>query len=441
MGKLKPLVEKEIKDLLRDPRIYIGLIVPIIMLPLMGMVFSIAVRGAMEVAIKELNVAILDYDGTEISRGFTSLLVHMGLNISTISAEDLGSALEGAKMLRSKALIVIPKGFEEGILNFGRSRVDVYAIMESVGIGVMGAYAAVDGTLKTCSDMLSAMLISKLAPGVEPEAIRNPLNITRYTMIKDRVVQAPPGALFGQFMMGYGAIIPMVLFILAITVTQIAATATAVENEEKTLETLLTFPVTRYDILMAKLLGSSIVAILGSILFIVGFLIYFERIFIAAPGLEPETVGIFRALPPPTPEAYVVLALSLALSIIFMTAIGIAIGALSSDVRMSGSLLGVAIIPVLIPSILIMYGDLRALPLGLQLLTYALPTSYPMIVAREMITSTIPIEVLYGIPYSAILTIIVLYATSKLLAPERLLTLQYKLRLKRMKVKQVREIE
>ena len=102
---------------------------------------------------------------------------------------------------------------------------------------------------------------------------------------------------------------------------------------------------------------------------------------------------------------------------------------------MSTSLLGVVIIPVLIPSLLIMYGDMKNLPLFLQLLIYALPTSYPMIMSKEMIISTMPPEVLYGIPYSAILTLMVVYVTSKLLAPEKLLVLQYKLKLGRRKEK------
>jgi len=439
MGRLRPLVEKEVKDLLRDPRIYIGLIVPIIMLPLIGFAMSIAMRSSTEVAMRDLKIALIDYDGTETSGSFVSLLTSMGLKLPVVSGDSLDEAVREAEKLGSKGLLIIPRGFEEDLLNFGRVRVEVYSIVESVGIGSVGAYSAIDSALKTASDMLSAMLISKLAPGVEPDVIRNPLNVTRYTIIKNRVLRVPPQALFGQLMIGYGVMVPMVLFILAITITQIAATATAVENEEKTLETLLTFPVTRYDILLAKLLGSSVVAVLGSIFFTAGFLLYFQGMF-EMQGLDVGVGDVLQSLPPPPPETYLVLALSLVLSILFITSLGIVIGALSSDVRMSSSLLGIVIIPVLVPSMLIMYGDLKALPLGLQLFAYALPTSYPMIMAKEMITSTIPVEVLYGIPYSATLTLIVLYATSKLLVPEKLLTLQYKLSLRRKKRK-TKELE
>ena len=440
MGKLKPLVEKEVKDLLRDPRIYIGLMVPIIMLPLMGFAMSTAMRSSTEVATRDLKIALLDYDGTETSSGFIFLVTNMGLNVPIVDADSLDEALEEARTLGSKALLIIPEGFERNLFSFGRASVEVYSIIESVGISSVGAYSAIDGALNTYSEMLSALLISKLDQGVDPDVIRNPLNITRYSIVKDRVIDVPPQALFGQLMFGYGIMVPLILFILAMTVTQIAATATAVENEEKTLETLLTFPVTRYDILMAKLLGSSVVAVLGGILFTVGFLFYFQGIF-AMPGLDVEVGGVFQALPAPPPETYAVLAVSLILSILFITSLGIVIGALSSDVRMSSSLLGIVIVPVLIPSMLIMYGDIKALPLALQLLAYALPTSYPMIMAKEMVTSAIPVEVLYGIPYSAVLTMIVVYATSKLLAPEKLLTLQHKLKLRRMKKRKERELE
>ncbi len=437
MGRLRPLVEKEVKDLLRDPRIYIGLIIPIIMLPLMGFVMSAAMSSAEQSAAGSLKVALIDYDGTNVSKSFISLLSNMGIKIMEVNNESLLKAVEEAKTFGSQTLLVIPKGFGETLLNLGRAKVEVYSIMESIGISSAGVQSAIDRVLDTSSEILSSMLISKIAPGVEPEVIRNPLNMTRYTVIKDRIVNVPPQAIFGQLMMGYGVMIPLILLVLSITVTQIAATATAIENEEKTLETLLTFPVSRYEILMAKLLGSSIIAVLGGMIFTGGFLLYFQGFF-SFLGLEFGLGGFPEVLLSPPPETYVLLTISLILSILFITSLGIVIGALSSDVRMSSSLLGIVIIPVLIPSLFIMYGDVRALPLSLQLLVYALPTSYPMIMSKEMIISTMPPEVLYGIPYSTALTLIMVYATSKLLVPEKLLTLQHKLKLRRMKGKRRR---
>lgn len=430
MTKLRPLVEKEVKDLLRDPRVYIGLVVPIIMLPLISFIMSISMSSSIELAVRDLRVALIDLDDTEASRTFTSILTSFGLKLENIGVEALDTAIDKSRSLGCKSLLVISKNFGEDIASFKRARVELYSIIESVGIGSMGAYSTIHAILDASSKTLSDILISKLDPSVEAEVLREPLNIVSNTVVKDTIIKNPPEAMIGSLLMGYSVLIPMILFILATTLTQLAATATAVENEEKTLETLLTFPVTRYDILMAKLLGSSIVAILGAILFTGGFLLYFQGMF-TLPGMEGAVGSFFQALQPPLPESYILLAVSLTLAILFVTSLGIAIGALSSDVRMSNSLLGVVIVPVMIPFFLIMYGDIRTLPPTLQLLAYALPTSYPMILAREMAISTVPVETIYGIPYSAALTFVVLYATSKLLAPEKLLTLQYKLRLRR----------
>ncbi len=435
MGKMRALIEKEVKDLLRDPRIYIGLIIPIIMLPLMGFAISVAMKSAENTATNALTIAFIDYDETDVSGNFISLLSDMGLKTVKLTNESLSRAIEEAKAYGSQTLMIIPKGFGETLLNFGRANVEVYSIIENIGISSAGMQSAVDKVLAASSEILSSMLISKIAPGVNPNVIRNPLNMTRYTVIRNRVMKISPQAIFGQLMMGYGIMVPLILFVLSITVTQIAATATAVENEEKTLETLLTFPVSRYEILMAKLLGSSVIAVLGGAMFTGGFLLYFQGFF-GFLGLELGFEELPKVLPSPPPETYVLLTISLILSIFFITSLGVIIGALSSDVRMSSSLLGIIIIPVLVPSLMIMYGDLKTLPLALQVLVYALPTSYPMIMSKEMIVSNIPSEVIYGIPYSAALTLMVVYLTSKLLTPEKLLTLQYKLKLKRVRGKQ-----
>ncbi len=441
MKKLMPLIEKEVKDLLRDPRIYIGLIIPIIMLPITGIIISSSIRSVAEASVKRLDVAVIDQDGSILSRGYISMLRSMGLNIINPESNSLNITIREAEENGLKAVIIIRKGFGEQLSNFRRVNVDVYLIVGGVGFGSIGGFSALDEIIKLSSKALSSALISKIAPNVNPEDVRNPLNITRYTVIKGRIISAAPQSIMSQLVIGYGVIVPLVLFILALTMAQIAATATAVENEEKTLETLLTFPVSRYEILLAKLLGSSVVAVLGGIIFAVGFFLYIGGLsgaFIPAGTFIPielnvGVTNVLSAIPPPPSESYFILAVSLIISILFVTSTGIVIGALSSDVRMASSLLGVIVIPIFIPSIIIMYGDPRVLPVSLQILVYAFPTSYPMILAKEMFLSGVPQEVIYGIPYSAALTFAVIYMTSKILAPEKLLVLQHRLKMRRIR--------
>lgn len=313
--------------------------------------------------------------------------------------------------------------------------IDVYIIISSASIASVGIASGIEGVLRSYSDFLSSMLITRFNPGVDPEVIKSPITLSSHILVGERILSGELQPLLSQLMFGYGIIIPLVLFIVGMIAAQMAATATAIENEEKTLETLLTLPVRRYDILMAKLIGSSLVALVGTLFFSVGFLFYIEGV-MNLPTVnpsEPFLSDVARQLPAPSLEPLILLAVSLAVAIFFITSLGVVIGAVSSDVRMSNSLLGVVIVPITIPSILIIYGGPEGLPMMLKLFVYVMPTSYPMLIARSIPIGSIPIEALYGIPYSVFLTVAVIYLTSRLLAPERLLTLQHRLRLRRTK--------
>ncbi|RLE66155.1 MAG: hypothetical protein DRJ38_02330 [Thermoprotei archaeon] len=240
-------------------------------------------------------------------------------------------------------------------------------------------------------------------------------------MIKGREIKAHPGAIYSS-MMATSMIVIWAPFFLTIFVAQIAATATAVENEEKTLETLLTLPVTRFEILLAKLIGSSIIALLGGAFYTIGYYFYMQSFTF---GYMQEFGG--AALPiSPTPESYIVTGILLILSMIFVTSLGVLVGALSSDVRIANSFIGYLIMPVMIPAMLLMFTDVELLPLPAQIVIYALPTSYPLIAAKAMLLGEVPSVAIYGIGYSLIVTLLVIYIAGKLLAPEKLLTLQYK---------------
>ena len=435
MSSLIPLVEKEVKDLLRDPRIYIGLIVPIIIMPVMGFAMSAAMESSIETAVRKgVKVAVLDLDRTQTSMGFLRFANANGLKVFEVKAGTVEKALEELSNYGIRILLVIPRGFESKLSSLEGSKLELYFEVKSVGFGEMGAFSAVEKVVELYSKTLSDTIISSIKPGVNPTIVRSPLNVTSYTIVKDRLLDMPPEAVFGQLFMGYGIMVPIVLMIVSIMVAQIAATATAVENEEKTLETLLTLPVSRYEILMAKVIGSTLVAILGTLFSMLGFALYFQTLFSLQELSGSLRIGA-TGLPAPTPEIYLALCMSLLIVVFFTTSLGVIVGALSSDVRISNSLIGAVIIPIMIPAFLIMYGDVGSLPLALQAFVYALPVSYPMIIAKSMILSELPVEAVYGIPYSAGVTLLLLLLTSRLLVPEKLLLLQHKILMRRMRRK------
>jgi ABC-2 type transport system permease protein len=433
LGSFLPLVEKEIKDLLRDPRIYIGLLAPILIMPIIGLAISAAMQSSIETISREgVKVAVIDLDGTSISREFIGFIHGLGLNVSESPSLEVEDAIEELKGSDTRILIVVPNGFESNVTSFRRAQVNVFFIVKSMGLSSVGIFSVIESVLNAYSRALVESFISSKSPEVNPEDVLNPLTTVSYTVVKDRILKVSPGVLFNQFFMGSGIMVPIVLMLVSMTVAQIAATATAVENEEKTLEILLTLPISRYRILMGKLIGSAVVAMLGTVLFIVGLTVYFQSIF-SLPVMTGEGLTVSLELPTASLESYVMLFVSLLIAIFFATSLGVIIGALSSDVRISGSLVGFVQIPIMIPMFMVIYGDVGSLPLALRLFIYALPPSYPMLIAQSMFFSELPFEALLGIPYSAAFTVFLVYLTSKLLVPEKLLSIQYKLLMRRMK--------
>jgi ABC-2 type transport system permease protein len=438
-SKLIPLIEKEIKDLLRDPRIYIGLIIPIFILPLMGSIFSISTTQTIQLMKEGIPIALINYDGTNWSLDFINFLSNSGFNITYIDFNEYDKMeflLKDIEKSNIQALIIIPKGYGENITKFNKANIETYYFIRSSGISETSILSIINSILEKYSDVLSLRLISDITSDKKPENLKDPIKIDSLSIVGGRVLNVPPETIIGQIMM-QSMIIPLTLFILTIVVAQTAATATAVENEERTLETLLTFPVNRYEILLAKLMGSALIAIIGAVLYLIGYYIYLEKMLtiIEEPIME-RGIALLTFLPPPPIEAYIILGINVLLAIFFTTSLGVVIGALSSDVRISNSLLGIIIIPIMIPAFLIMYGgEIGKLPLIIQIIVYALPTSYPLISTKKIFLGSIPIESIYGIPYSIILTLIVIYLTGKILSPEKLLTLQYKLKVWRIKRK------
>ena len=433
MGSLLPLIEKEIKDLLRDPRIYIGLLAPILTMPILGLVISTVMQSSIETISREgIKVAVIDLDRTSTSREFMGFIRSLGLNVSEFPPLEIEDAIKELKGSDTRILMVVPNGFESNITSFRKAQVNVFFIVKSTGLTSIGIFSVVENVLNAYSKALVESFISSKSPEVNPEDVLNPLTTVSYTVVKDRVLKVSPGVLFNQFFMSSGIMVPIVLMLVSTSVAQIAATATAVENEEKTLETLLTLPIGRYSILMGKLIGSAVVAMLGTIIFIVGLIVYFQSIF-SLPIVAEEGLTISLELPTASFESYVMLFISLLIAIFFATSLGVIIGALSSDVRISGSLVGFVQIPIMVPMFMVIYGDVRSLPLALQIFIYALPPSYPMLIAQSMFFTELPFEVLLGIPYSAAFTVFLVYLTSKLLVPEKLLSLQHKLLMRRIK--------
>ena len=141
------------------------------------------------------------------------------------------------------------------------------------------------------------------------------------------------------------------------------------EKENKTLETLLTLPIKRIWIVLAKMLGAAIVALIMAVVIMAGLRYY---IFSITPNI-PDSGAILQTLGlSMSPLDYILLGISLFLAILIALALCLILGMLSQDVKSAQTMNFLIILLVMIPYFLLMFQDIETISMPIILL-YAIP--------------------------------------------------------------------
>ncbi len=413
------------KELIRDPRILLGIIlVPLLMFPLMGFMMRTSQEAAME-SMKNLSVAIIDLDNDVFAQDLTDFLeVHGNLKVETLDASSIDEVARYVQDSNVTAVIVVPEDFSNNLKNGKKGELKIYGVFRGGSIAESGAFSVVDNLLKSFEQSLIRQTLEQTS--LNPD----PVNVSSKSIIKGKPADVNPETLFAVAMSQFFGF-PFAIMMLIILAMQLAATSVASEKEEKTLETLLSLPISRFTLLIGKLTGSVIVAALGAVATIVGVSYYVGSITFGAPtqmtvdiseiGLAPELFG------------YAILGASLFVSLLSALALAVVVSVFAEDVRGAQSLLAFAYLPLFIPMLVLMFTDINALPLTMRIVLLAIPFTHPMLAARAMITGDY-FTAIWGIGYVTIFTLVILYVAARIFATEKILTMQ--LRLRRRKIRE-----
>jgi len=429
LSGLRNIIAKEVKELIRDPRILLGIVlVPLLIFPLMGLMIRTSQEAAME-SMKNLSVAVIDLDNDVFAQNLTDFMEFYGnLKVETLDASSIVEVARDVQDSNVTAVIVIPEDFSENLTNGVRVELKVYGVFRGGGIAEGGAFSAVNSPLQYFEQRLVNQKLEEAL--LDPELVLNPIEISPKSIVKGEPVDVSPDTLFAVAMTQFLGF-PLAIMMLIILAMQLAATSVASEKEEKTLETLLSLPISRFTLLMGKLTGSVIVAVLGAVATIVGILYYMGSFAFGASTqmmVDLSAIGLAPGL-----FGYAVLGLSLFVSLLSALALAVVVSVFAEDVRGAQALLSFAYLPLFIPMLVLMFTDINALPPTLRIVLLAIPFTHPMLAARAMTTGDY-FTAIWGIGYVAMFTLAILYVAARIFATEKILTMQ--LRLRRRKIRE-----
>lgn len=377
---LRPLIEKEVKDLIRDPRIWVPVIVGFLMFPLLGYVESAFLFSQIASGItKHLAVEVRYTDDSLVPAAFPSILDRI-FTANGISITPRGSFPE-----RADALLIINSTSVRSLA--GGERISAYVVYKlSLGSFTMGSEIPqrILNALINASRIYiaSANNVTNIA-----DLIINPstASFIPYAVERNAIIAGIGASSAGSLMLT-SIFIPFIMAFIVLTILQYSATSMAIENEEKTLEILFSMPIPRWNIIIAKLSASAIIGGFSLLGFLVGFAIY-ESILIAGLSrslsainttVETQISGSSIYIPPqiheilrgylgsyrslgitdltvPSPTSIAILAIYIVGAAILVGVLGVIIGGLSSDVRMAQTISGQVAIIIMIPAFAMMF--------------------------------------------------------------------------------------
>jgi len=423
LGSLTSITLKEIKELVRDPKILFGVVLmPLLLFPVMGSAIQVS-QQSVERAIVTSTFAVYTDDSGVVT---STMLDYLKTNrtVSVIQADSLNQALAQFQGTTSSTMIYIPSGFSDNVTTGVKGKMIIYGNIKNMNIAETQSTNVVGTLVNIYSYYYSIARIGSLLQAAgevaSPDAIRTPIAIDYQSIIKGNVLNISPDAII-SVVMNQSIMLPIMIMVMVMFAIQMAATSIALEKEQKTLETLMTLPVGRLTILGGKLAGSIVIAVAGAIAYMIGFGYYMGS---AMSFAQLSTVNLGGAGIGIQPVGYVLLGINIFVTLVSALAMAISLAVFTDNVRSAQSLTGILVVPIILPAIILMFSDIDMLPQTFQWLMLAIPYTHSILASKAAFMGDYWI-VLRSIAYISVFTIVVLYIAAKIFSTERIITARF----------------
>ncbi|HEY1074566.1 MAG TPA: ABC transporter permease [Patescibacteria group bacterium] len=415
MKKFFLLLKKEIRELL-TPLMVLPILVTVVLFGAIGKIGKIE----SEKAKSPQTITVIDQDNSSLSQQITTALGASNFKVVSAKLED-GATL--AQTNNSVAYLLIPADLEDKVQSAQSPTLELHTFVRSLSASASTKQAIVKGAVAAINEAVSNQLL-KSQTSLDPAFAKQPIHVDEFVAVADREAHVSYEEVLG-FVQSQTYFIPIILFLVIVFASQLIATSIATEKENKTLETLLSTPVSRQSIVAAKLVAAGLMALLFSAVYMIGFRSYMDGV---TGGLSMDVQGAtaealrslglkFGAL------EYALLGLSLFVGILAALSVALILGAFAEDVKSVQGVVTPLMVLVMIPYFLVMLTDFSTLPQAAQWAVYAIPFAHPFLAIQNIALHHYP-AVLYGILYELAFFLVAVYAASRIFSSDYIVTLK-----------------
>ena len=430
------LLKKELKELI-NAQMIISLVVVMFLLMAVGNIMSSTID---EVSKTEYKISLDDRDNTDFTKSIISKMKENGTVATPVDTQgdDYAAILKDNNL---DSIIIIPQGFTEAIDNKEKPQLITVSRMESAAM-----MSNISNHVSDVADLISGCIYEELSQraGItqeELEYMSSPVNISDNTVVDDKSANISVETIMSSVMMK-NQILPIIVFVLIMMVSQTIMSAIANEKIDKTLETLLSAPVSRSSIIRAKMLAAAIVAMINAVFYMIGFSTLMSKGMgstintsmnveeiagnigsvgdIVSTESKLSQLGLSLSV-----TDYLLVGLQLFITIMICLSVSIILGALVNDVKSSQTMIMPLMMLAMIPYMISIFADVNSLPAAVKILVYAIPFTHTFSAMSNLMFGH-DIIFFAGLAYQIIVLTVCMFFSLRLFNSDKILTISLK---------------
>lgn len=407
--KFGNLFKKELGELLTKQAI-ISMVFTLVLFVVLGQVIG----NSMDDSFDYSSVNVCVKDDSEFTKNVVDRInssESTRLNIVELQSDNYYDEL---KRLGLKYVVVIPEGYGDSIIKDNSPAELIFASEVKPGFSTsmssMSSTEAIDVFEEYTAD--EAMEATYNLSAEQVELIRSPAKLVEYSAANGKSVKASPSEITAILMV-QSMIAPFAIFFLMLMASQMIMTAISTEKIDKTLETLLSTPVSRMSVLMAKMLAALVSALINAVVMIIGFAIYMISLVGGVAGNIIESGAVNQTTETVTVAAEVIgdadvmsvtqaiadlgfsisgldiilFGLQLFLSLAIGLSLSLILGAMATDVKSVQTLTMPIMMAVMLPFFVTMFVDFGSMPTAFKAVMFVIPFTHSYNALSNLMTN------------------------------------------------------
>lgn len=422
--KFRTLFIKELREMLNTQTI-LAMVVAVVVMGFAGRTMSRAVEESAETM---MDINICDNDNTEFTQNMikfmTNNLAQLGgeVNVIEISSDDYAEELKKADV---KNVVLIPEGFTESVEQNKSAQVQYIQQLNS-----LATFSNLNAGSQVAVEYLSAAVkevvySTKVAGGKltnqEVAFLNDPITLDETTIVAGKSENISSSIVL-SLCSAQSNIVPIMLFVLVMMSSNMILNAVSTEKIDKTLETLLSAPVSRLSVIAAKMLAAAVIAAMQASVYMLGARNMMSGVMdnVSADSGYSEilkNLGLTMSA-----GQYVLVGLQMFLTILIALSVALILGVLAKDAKSAQTLTLPVMMCTMIPYMLSMFVDIKSLSPAARYIVYAIPFTHSFMAMENAMFGNMDIYV-GGLIYQALFLAVCMFAALRIFMSDRIFTM------------------